>query len=44
MRFSKSEPTTTTPLLFAAAASRASLGPGIGSARSNSAASSFWQK
>ena len=44
IRFSNSDPTTTTLFAFAAAASRSDDGPGIGSARSNRAASSCWQK
>src|SRR4051794_37970469 len=44
IRRSNSDPTTTTSFAFAAAASRSDDGPGIGSARSKRAASSFWQK
>src|SRR5690606_2446802 len=43
-RRSNSEATIVTPRAFATLPSASVLGPGIGSARSNRAASSFWQK
>ncbi len=43
-RRSNSEPTSTTPCCFASAPRRSVLGPGIGSARSNSSTDSCWQK
>src|SRR5690606_38095736 len=43
-RRSNSEATIVTPRAFATLPSASVLGPGIGSAKSNSAASSFWQK